>query len=58
MSMIKQIVHVQKETNKFWYMYPRMNMILKSQIMKSDLCTFKYTRTNKVYLTLLTENQP
>lgn len=56
MSMIKQIVHVQKETNNFWYMYPRMNMILKSQIMKSDLCTFKYTRTNKVYLRLLTEN--
>lgn len=58
MSMIKQIVHVQKETYNFWYMYPRMNMILKSQIMKSDLCTFKYTRTNKVYLTFLTENQP
>lgn len=58
MSMIKQIVHVQKETYNFWYMYPRMNMILKSQIMKSDLCTFKYTRTNTVYLTLLTENQP
>lgn len=56
MSMIKQIVHVQKETNNFWYMYPRMNMILKSQIKKSDLCTFKYTRTNKVYLRLLTEN--
>lgn len=58
MSMIKQIVHVQKETYNFWYMYmyPRMNMILKSQIMKSDLCTFKYTRTNKVYLRLLTEN--
>lgn len=57
MSMNKQIVHLQKETNNFWYMYPRMNMILKSQIMKSDLCTFKYTRTNKVHLTLLTENQ-
>lgn len=56
MSMIKQIVHVQKEKYNFWYMYPRMNMILKSQIMKSDLCTFKYTRTNKVYLRLLTEN--
>lgn len=57
MSMNKQIVHLQKETNNFWYMYPRMHMILKSQIMKSDLCTFKYTRTNKVHLTLLTENQ-
>lgn len=58
--MIKQIVHMQKETNYFWYMYPQMNsnMILKSQIMKSDLCTFNYTRTNKLYLTLLTENQP